>query len=89
MRENNGVVEYKGCLYLFGGYNGSQWLNDFHEFSLTTCSWRTVQPKGQPPASRFGYVSVVHVSVSPAVVSAAAAAAAVVVVVVVVVVLRL
>ncbi|CAN0106356.1 unnamed protein product, partial [Ectocarpus sp. 4 AP-2014] len=32
VRENNGVVEYKGSLYLFGGYNGSQWLNDFHDF---------------------------------------------------------
>ncbi|CAN0505574.1 unnamed protein product, partial [Discosporangium mesarthrocarpum] len=34
VRENNGVVEYQGCLYLFGGYNGSQWLNDFHEWSI-------------------------------------------------------
>lgn len=34
VRENNGVVEFRGCLYLFGGYNGSQWLNDFHEFNL-------------------------------------------------------
>ena len=57
MRENNGVVEYKGSLYLFGGYNGSQWLNDFHEFNLMTRIWRTVEPKGLPPASRFGYVS--------------------------------
>jgi N-acetylneuraminic acid mutarotase len=61
VRENNGVVEYKGCLYLFGGYNGSQWLNDFHEFNLTTQSWRTIEPAdGFCPASRFGYVSVVH-----------------------------
>lgn len=34
VRENNGVVEYKGSLYLFGGYNGSQWLNDFHGFHI-------------------------------------------------------
>lgn len=34
VRENNGVVEYKGSLYLFGGYNGSMWLNDFHGFHI-------------------------------------------------------
>ena len=28
------MVEYKGSLYLFGGYNGSQWLNDFHGFHI-------------------------------------------------------
>lgn len=59
VRENNGVVFYKGCLYIFGGYNGSQWLNDFHEFNLETESWRVVEPNGFCPASRFGYVSVV------------------------------
>ena len=36
VRENNGVVVQGRCLYLFGGYNGSQWLNDFHEFNLDT-----------------------------------------------------
>ena len=66
VRENNGVVEYKGSLYLFGGYNGSQWLNDFHEFNLMTRIWRTVEPKGLPPASRFGYVHYsVHLHAPP------------------------
>ncbi len=60
MRENNGVVLYKRCLYIFGGYNGSTWLNDFHEFDLDTSIWRIVEPRGFCPASRFGYVSVVH-----------------------------
>lgn len=39
VRENNGVVEYKGSLYLFGGYNGSQWLNDFHGFHIGEAFW--------------------------------------------------
>ena len=62
VRENNGVVLYKRCLYIFGGYNGSQWLNDFHEFDLDTSIWRIVEPRAGDfcPASRFGYVSVVH-----------------------------
>ncbi|CAN0014207.1 unnamed protein product, partial [Hapterophycus canaliculatus] len=33
-RENNGMVEYKRSLYIFGGFNGSQWLNDFHGFHI-------------------------------------------------------
>lgn len=51
VRENNGVVEYKGHLYLFGGYNGSSWLNDFHEFSLRSKVVRTPKP---PRARRPG-----------------------------------
>ncbi len=47
-RENNGIVEHDGKLYLFGGYNGSEWLNDFHEFDLRTSSviaaWRVHCP---------------------------------------------
>lgn len=38
VRENNGVVEHDRCLYLFGGYNGSEWLNDFWQFNLG--AWR-------------------------------------------------
>ena len=34
VRENNGVVEHDRSLYLFGGYNGSEWLNDFWQFNL-------------------------------------------------------
>lgn len=60
MRENNGLIEFQGKLYLFGGYNGQQWLNDLFSFDLITKEWHNVDQSGQPPASRFGYVSVVH-----------------------------
>mmetsp|Transcript_32074 Transcript_32074/g.108935 ORF Transcript_32074/g.108935 Transcript_32074/m.108935 type:complete len:102 (-) Transcript_32074:181-486(-) len=60
MRENNGLIEFQGKLYLFGGYNGQQWLNDLFSFDLGTKEWHSVDQSGQPPASRFGYVSVVH-----------------------------
>mmetsp|Transcript_26352 Transcript_26352/g.85315 ORF Transcript_26352/g.85315 Transcript_26352/m.85315 type:complete len:249 (-) Transcript_26352:1284-2030(-) len=75
MRENNGLIEFRGKLYLFGGYNGQQWLNDLFSFDLFTKEWHNVDQSGitqglrvnhillnsgQPPASRFGYVSVVH-----------------------------
>jgi N-acetylneuraminic acid mutarotase len=60
VRENNGVVLYKNRLYIFGGYNGSDWLNDFHEFDLTTKVWRKIEPEGDCPSPRFGYVAVRH-----------------------------
>ena len=60
VRENNGVVEHDRCLYLFGGYNGSEWLNDFWQFSLDTRRWRKIEPRGDAPASRFGYVSMTY-----------------------------
>ena len=28
------MIEHMGCLYVWGGYNGSQWLNDFHGFDI-------------------------------------------------------
>lgn len=34
---------YENCLYIFGGYNGSTVLNDFHKFRL--------KPVGMPPPS--------------------------------------
>eukprot|EP00939_MAST-03C_sp_MAST-3C-sp1_P004185 g4185.t1 len=58
-RENNGMVFHKGSLYLFGGYTGSRWLNDFHCYNIEEATWRKVEPKGTPPSPRFGNVSAV------------------------------
>jgi hypothetical protein len=33
-RENNGAVIYKGAMYIFGGYSGVFWLNDFYKLDL-------------------------------------------------------
>jgi hypothetical protein len=43
-RENNGVV-IGDCsrMYLFGGYNGSTWLNDLWMFDIDTRSWTCMQ----------------------------------------------
>jgi N-acetylneuraminic acid mutarotase len=60
VRENNGMVVHGDCLYLFGGYNGSTWLNDFHRFDLEQSRWSVVDvanDSADPPAPRFGYVS--------------------------------
>ena len=45
-RENNGVVVISGssrAIILFGGYNGSQWLNDLWSFDITSKRWTCVQ----------------------------------------------
>lgn len=43
-RENNGVV-IGDCsrMYLFGGYNGSTWLNDLWMFDIDTRQWTCIQ----------------------------------------------
>ena len=73
-RENNGVVisDSSKSIYLFGGYNGTSWLNDLWEFDIESHRWTCIQEStdfpgpgeahahGQVPSRRFGYVSVVH-----------------------------
>ena len=53
-------LRYNGCLHLFGGYNGSRWLNDFHEYNLSTGTWRKMNAVGTLPIARFGYVAAVY-----------------------------
>jgi leucine-zipper-like transcriptional regulator 1 len=59
-RENNGVV-ISGCfdrhgnnntatIFLFGGYNGSAWLNDLWEFNIETSCWTCIQESSDPVA---------------------------------------
>jgi len=43
-RENNGVVIGEGSkMYLFGGYNGTSWLNDLWCFDIDTARWTCLQ----------------------------------------------
>lgn len=37
---------------LFGGYDGSNWLNDMHEFDFTRQKWSRIEPKTEPPSAR-------------------------------------
>ncbi|GBG28284.1 Kelch domain-containing protein 10 [Hondaea fermentalgiana] len=59
-RENNGFVTFGKCLYLFGGYNGYNWLNDTWEFNTELRSWRLIMATGTIPSHRFGFVSVTY-----------------------------
>lgn len=56
-RENNGVVIGDASrVYLFGGYNGTAWLNDLWMFDIDTQRWTCIQessdPANNPPPGR-------------------------------------
>jgi N-acetylneuraminic acid mutarotase len=42
-------------MYVFGGCDGSSWLNDFYALNLKTLTWRKIEPTGQCPSNRFGF----------------------------------
>jgi hypothetical protein len=42
-RENNGVVNSSHSIILFGGYNGSHWLNDLWKFDIASKRWTCLQ----------------------------------------------
>ena len=45
-------VVHNNKFVLFGGFDGSKWLNDMWEFSFETKRWRLIQPRGQMPSVR-------------------------------------
>lgn len=51
-RENNGVVisDGKHSIFLFGGYDGSRWLNDMWKFDIDTARWTCIQESSDPGA---------------------------------------
>jgi leucine-zipper-like transcriptional regulator 1 len=50
-RENNGVVIGDASrVYLFGGYNGTSWLNDLWSFDIDSQRWTCIQDSSDPVA---------------------------------------
>jgi len=48
-RENNGVVIGDSSrVYLFGGYNGTSWLNDLWSFDIDSQRWTCIQESSDP-----------------------------------------
>ena len=57
-RENNGVVisDSSKSIYLFGGYNGSSWLNDLWKFDIECKEWSCIQESSDPhPADNMDF----------------------------------
>jgi hypothetical protein len=55
-RENNGVVisDSSRSIYLFGGYNGSSWLNDLWKFDIESQRWECIQESSDPTTEPSG-----------------------------------
>jgi leucine-zipper-like transcriptional regulator 1 len=47
-------------MYIFGGYDGSNRVNDFYEFDITSRKWSLVPSSGTPPSPRDRHTGVVH-----------------------------
>mmetsp|Transcript_25862 Transcript_25862/g.37863 ORF Transcript_25862/g.37863 Transcript_25862/m.37863 type:complete len:612 (-) Transcript_25862:104-1939(-) len=45
-------VVHNNKFVLFGGFDGSNWMNDMHEFDFATRTWRAVQAGGRLPSIR-------------------------------------
>ena len=45
-------VVHNNKFVLFGGFDGSRWLNDMYEFDFLTKTWRQIQARGQLPSVR-------------------------------------
>ncbi|KAM3569353.1 hypothetical protein VYU27_008551 [Nannochloropsis oceanica] len=60
-RDRHVGVVYKRTFYIFGGFDGSQRVNDFMGFSLDTREWRSVVClMGSAPTPRHSHTGVVY-----------------------------
>ncbi|XP_064461375.1 leucine-zipper-like transcriptional regulator 1 [Ornithodoros turicata] len=59
-RSKHTVVAYKDAIYVFGGDNGKQMLNDLLRFDVRDKSWGRAFTTGCPPAPRYHHSGVVH-----------------------------
>ena len=49
---------YKTSIYVFGGWNGHDTLDDLNEFSVTTKQFYSVPGRGDVPSSRYRHSAV-------------------------------
>eukprot|EP01104_Vermistella_antarctica_P009930 TRINITY_DN2614_c0_g2_i1.p1 TRINITY_DN2614_c0_g2~~TRINITY_DN2614_c0_g2_i1.p1 ORF type:complete len:1442 (+),score=277.34 TRINITY_DN2614_c0_g2_i1:64-4389(+) len=64
-RVHHSAVQYKKCIYVFGGKGASDLaLGDLHKFSAKTNTWKLVADQKHPgnPSARWGHTAVVHPS---------------------------
>ena len=45
-------VVHQGKFVLFGGFDGTRWLNDMYVFDFATNSWTEVEARGHLPSVR-------------------------------------
>ncbi|GAB6032197.1 Leucine-zipper-like transcriptional regulator 1 [Chamberlinius hualienensis] len=59
-RSKHTVVAYKDAIYVFGGDNGKNMLNDLLRFDVKDKSWGRAFTMGSPPAPRYHHSAVVY-----------------------------
>uniref|UniRef100_A0A673Y3Q9 Leucine zipper like post translational regulator 1 n=1 Tax=Salmo trutta TaxID=8032 RepID=A0A673Y3Q9_SALTR len=59
-RSKHTVVAYRDAIYVFGGDNGKNMLNDLLRFDVKDCSWCRAFTTGTPPAPRYHHSAVVY-----------------------------
>jgi len=52
-RSAHSAVVYKNEMYIFGGWNGHESLNDFYSLNMDTMQWRQIQSAGCPSKRRM------------------------------------
>ena len=52
-RSAHSAVVYKNEMYIFGGWNGYQSLNDFYSLNLDTLEWKQIQSENGPSKRRM------------------------------------
>lgn len=60
-RDRHTAVVHKDSFYVFGGFDGTSRVNDFHQYSFLRQSWGCVAPShGTPPSPRHSHATVVY-----------------------------
>lgn len=59
-RSKHTCVAYKDALYIFGGDNGKQMLNDLIRFDIKDKSWTRAFSTGTPPPPRYHHSACIY-----------------------------
>ncbi|CAE8587159.1 unnamed protein product [Polarella glacialis] len=59
-RFGHSAVVYRSGMFVFGGWDGHDTLDDLYEFSVTTSQWYSVPGRGDVPQSRYRHSAVVY-----------------------------
>jgi len=59
-RHSHSLVSYGSKLFMFGGHDGQQALNDFYSFDTTTLKWNKESTNGGTPSPRFSHCMFIY-----------------------------
>ena len=61
-RDRHTAVVHGRCIYIFGGYDGYNRVDDFHRYDISSSTWQQLEPLNpeQGPSPRHSHSSVVN-----------------------------